>query len=136
MLGGIYADLKVAAKVNGLSIWLHACMIALPDVLQKLLDAGCSVAETYVEDSARAYGECYTSGWNCLFFLVLHAYRPEFSEESESLYTLLSAGADPFLRDAKGYTVSEYVDDAVNVKQTRCLDGYNEFKFGCYQREL
>jgi hypothetical protein len=100
--------------VSGLNIWLHACVLANPVVLRRLLAAGCSVAETYVEDPACADEEGYRSGWSCIFFVVLHASRPESSLESESLRTLLSAGADPFLRNAEGYTIFDYVDDDVN----------------------
>jgi hypothetical protein len=134
MLGGVFADLKATDEASGLSIWLYACMVAIPDILQRLLAAGCSVAETYVEDPARAVDEFYrsgwridercTSGWSCLFFVVLHAQRPECSAESESLRILLGAGADPFLRDAKGFTIFDYVNDDVS------------FEFTGYRREL
>jgi hypothetical protein len=103
MLGGVYAGLEVAGEVWGLSIWLYACTVASPDTLRKLLATGCSVAETCI------------SGWNCLFFLVLRASRPEHSIESESLRMLLSAGADPFLRDVSGHTIFDYLDDDDNV---------------------
>jgi hypothetical protein len=96
MLSGVYADLEAANEVSGLSIWLQACIPALPGALRGLLAAGCSVAETYVDGPAYANEEGYRSGWSCLFFVVLHASRPESSAESESLRTLLSAGADPF----------------------------------------
>jgi hypothetical protein len=115
MLSGVYADLEAANEVSGLSIWLQACIPALPGALRGLLAAGCSVAETYVDGPAYANEEGYRSGWSCLFFVVLHASRPESSAESESLRTLLSAGADPFLRDAEGYTVFDYVDGNADV---------------------
>jgi hypothetical protein len=128
MLGGAFADLKAADEASGLSIWLYACINAIPDILQRLLAAGCSVAETDVEDPARAVDECYrpnwivnkryTSGWSCLFFVVLHAQRPECSAESESLRILLGAGADPFLRDAKGFTIFDYVNGNVSSEFT------------------
>jgi hypothetical protein len=124
LLGGTYADLKTADPVSELSIWLRACIIASPDLLRMLLTSGCSVAETYVEAPASTNVEGYKSGWNCLFFLVLHASRPRTSTEFEGLQVLLGAGADPSLRDAEGYTISDYVDDDKGSK------------FASYRREL
>ena len=125
MLDGTYADLKIIDGKSGLSIWLHACIIAIPDLLQKMLAAGCDVAETS-EDSygLRRRTEGYVHGWNCLFFLVLHASCPESSGEFESLQLLLSAGADPCLRDGDGCTIFDYVD------------ADTDYKLAEYQREL
>jgi hypothetical protein len=110
MLDGAYIDLNATNELSGPSIWLHACIMPFPDIIRRLLAAGCSVADTYVEDPACANEEGYRYGWSCLFFAVLHASRPEYSLESESLRTLLGAGADPFLRDAKGLTIFDHVD--------------------------
>lgn len=124
MIGGVYADLKTINPRNGLSIWLHACLIAKPDVLGKLLAAGCDVAQIHVQQSDRANDERSVSGWSCLFFVVLHASRPETSDELQSLQILLSAGADPFQRDAEGYSIFDYVNEE------------SHYIFAHYQREL
>lgn len=124
MLGGIYADLGTADPSSGLSVWLTTCIIALPDVLRKMLLSGCDIAETYVQPCDRTNKEGYKSGWNCLFFLVLHASRPESSAEFQGLQILLGAGADPFLSDADGYTIFDYVGDDKSSRH------------GQYQRDL
>jgi hypothetical protein len=128
MLGGTYVDRKTAddLTLNGLSIWLTACMIAHPDVLRRLLAAGCSVAETFRADPATDYTDELhrINGWSCLFFVVLYASHPESSIESERLHTLLGVGADPFLRDAEGFTIFDRVNDNVSSE------------FAGYRREL
>ena len=55
--------------------------------------------------------EGYVSGWNCLFFVVLHASQSESSAEFESLRSLLNARADSFLRDADDKTTFDYVNE-------------------------
>ena len=91
-----------------------------------LSNAGCDIGETYKQDPDRNNREGYVSGWNCLFFVVLHASNPDASAELESLLFLLDAGADPFLQDADGKTIFDYVDDP--------QDTY--YQFAGYQREL
>ena len=125
MLVGIYADLKAIDRKHGVSIWLHACIIAKPHMLRKLLAAGCDIAETYQDTfGLRIRAEGYIHGWNCLFFLVLHASCPESSDEFESLQLLLSSGADPFLRDGDGRTIFDYINTDT------------DYEYAEYQREL
>lgn len=124
MLSGVYADLQIADPSSGLSIWLHACIVAQPEILRMLASAGCDISETYVAPSNRANEEGYISGWSCLFFVVLHASWPASSAELEALQFLIKAGADPFLRDVEGHTIFDYVEDEKDPK------------YGSYRREL
>jgi len=89
-----------------------------------LSNAGCDISEIYESPSNRTNEEGYVSGWNCLFFVVLYALYPESSDEFESLQFLLGAGADPFLRDADGKTIFDYVDEDTDDE------------LASYQREL
>lgn len=124
MLNGVYADLKTIDPSTGLSIWLQACIVARPAILNMMSSAGCDTHETYTPSQSYANKEGYISGWNCLIFVVLHASLPECSEELEALQFLIRAGADPHLRDAAGCTIFDYVDYDVDVK------------LGSYRREL
>jgi hypothetical protein len=76
-----------------------------------LSSAGCDIGETYERPPDRTDNGGYVSGWNCLFFVVLHASRPYSSAEFESLQFLFGAGADPFLRDADDKTIFDYVNE-------------------------
>jgi hypothetical protein len=111
LLSGVYADLRMADSTTGLSIWLQACRIAQPTTLRMLSSAGCDIGETYERPPDRTDNGGYVSGWNCLFFVVLHASRPYSSAEFESLQFLFGAGADPFLRDADDKTIFDYVNE-------------------------
>lgn len=124
LLSGVYIDLKIVDPTSSLSIWLQACIVALPTILRMLSSAGCDIGETYEQLPNRTNEEGYVSGWNCLFFVVLHASHPESSAEFESLRFLLDAGADPFLRDADDKTIFDYVNEDI------------DYKFAHYQREL
>jgi hypothetical protein len=124
LLGGVYTDLRMVDPTSGLSIWLQACEVAQPTVLRMLSNAGCDISEIYEPPSNRTNEEGYVSGWNCLFFVVLYAFNPDSSDEFESLLFLLESGANPFLRDACGDTIFDYVNE------------YIDDEFAPYQRDL
>jgi hypothetical protein len=124
LLGGVYTDLRMIDPTSGLSTWLQACIVAQPTILRMLLSAGCDIGETHKSLPKRINKEGYISGWNCLFFVVLHASTPESSDEFESLRFLLDAGANPFLRDADDKSIFDYVNEDT------------DYKFARYQRDL
>ena len=124
MLSGVYADLKTPDPTSGLSIWLQACIVAQPAILRMLSSSGCDISETYEPSPSRTNKEGYFPGWNGLFFVVLHASFPESSAEFESLQFLLDAGVSPFLRDAYGKTIFDYVNEDT------------DYEFAHYQRDL
>ena len=124
LLNGVYADLKMPDPTSGFSIWLQACIVAQPTILRMLSSSGCDTSETYEASRSHTNEEDYVSGWNCLFFVVLHASQPESSDGFESLQFLFSTGANPFLRDADGKTIFDYVNE----------DTYYEFAH--YRRDL
>jgi hypothetical protein len=124
MLNGVYADLKTTDPSSGLSIWLQACIVARLSIIETMTRAGCDIHETYTPSPDQANKQGYVSGWNCLFFVVLHASWPRSSAELEVLRFLIRAGVDPHQQDAAGNTISDYVDDDVDSK------------LGTYRREL
>lgn len=124
MLNGVYADLKTTDPSSGLSIWLQACIVAKLSIIETLTSAGCDIHETYIPSADHANKQGYMSGWNCLFFVALHASWPQSSDELEVLRFLIGAGVDPHQRYAAGNTISDYVDDDVDNK------------LGTYRREL
>lgn len=124
MLNGVYADLKTTDPSSGLSIWLQACIVAKLSIIRMLTSAGCDIHETYIPSPNHVNKQGYMSGWNCLFFVVLHASWPGSSTEFEVLRFLIRAGVDPHQQDAAGNTISDYVDDDVDSK------------LGTYRREL
>lgn len=77
----------------------QACKSA-PSILQRLVDAGCDIAE---KDDR---------GWNCLFHSVSESRQPEASYEFEELRYLLSIFDDIYARDAKGRTLFDHVDES------------------------
>lgn len=88
-------------RYEHMSLWMGACSGARessPLVLQKLLDAGCDIAERS------------TDGFNCLFHSVMKAKFCSTSDELQRLQFLLSKFEDIYAKDAQGCTVFDRVD--------------------------
>ena len=102
-------------REHGLSLWLRACGDALqyaPKTLQRLVEAGCDIAER--DDN----------GWNYLFHSVLTSTEPGSSFEFQRLQYLLNIFDNIHARDAKGRTIFDH------------LGKYQHIHYGAYRRDL
>jgi hypothetical protein len=109
-----FIDVK-SFRHNGTSLWLDACRWASHSfklILQRIIDAGCNVAE---KDS---------EGQNCLFHGVNGSCYPEKSYDFEKLQYLLGVCDDIYATDAQGRTLFDHFDD---IEDKYC---------GSYRRDL
>lgn len=95
------------------SLWLDACGGSSLSVLQRIIDAGCNVAEKDEKN-----------GRNCLFHVIFGSMHPENSCDFEKLQYLLSIFDDIYARDAHGRTIFD------------CVKDFQGYALGSYKRDL
>jgi hypothetical protein len=90
---------------------LRACRGSFTSDLQRIIDAGCNIAE---KDA---------NGWNCLFYSVLYSHKPGSSFDIEKLQYLLSIFDDIYATDTQGRTIFDLVDnDQDSGSDSYCRD--------------